>query len=162
MDSHHSLQWGAVESLCVYAPVSNANGYLHNVLNTKGGNHKYNMPRLKTNSDFDKNLGIIFRRHRINNGFSRKALGELIGVTLQQIQKYETGANHIPLQILIKVATILKMEDPCAIVRQAWGNSPMPNKDNQEKDRQLQLIYQIVNELPNEKIDMVKKFVSLL
>jgi transcriptional regulator with XRE-family HTH domain len=43
----------------------------------------------------DKILGGNIRRLRIERGLSQTALGELIRVTFQQIQKYEAGTNSV-------------------------------------------------------------------
>ncbi len=48
------------------------------------------MPR-----DTDIHIGRRLRQARLARGLSQSALGEKLGVTFQQIQKYESGANRI-------------------------------------------------------------------
>jgi ribosome-binding protein aMBF1 (putative translation factor) len=49
------------------------------------------MKRART--DFDKKFGNVIRLARTKHKLSQKQLGEALGVTFQQIQKYENGAN---------------------------------------------------------------------
>jgi transcriptional regulator with XRE-family HTH domain len=46
-------------------------------------------------TDFDKFVGERIREGRLDIQMSQKELGELIGVSFQQIQKYETGRNRV-------------------------------------------------------------------
>jgi transcriptional regulator with XRE-family HTH domain len=43
----------------------------------------------------DMEVGANLRQHRIRAGLSQEALGAKVGVTFQQVQKYEKGANAI-------------------------------------------------------------------
>jgi len=52
-------------------------------------------------------VGRRMRAYRQNLGMSQSALGEKVGVTFQQIQKYENGLNRIGSSRLKKVATVL-------------------------------------------------------
>ncbi|GAA4134524.1 helix-turn-helix transcriptional regulator [Aminobacter aganoensis] len=40
-------------------------------------------------------------------GMSQRAMGELLGVTFQQVQKYESGANRIAVATLVRAAEAL-------------------------------------------------------
>lgn len=42
-------------------------------------------------------------------GITQKALAEAVGVTFQQVQKYETGQNRIAASTLVSVAEVLKV-----------------------------------------------------
>jgi transcriptional regulator with XRE-family HTH domain len=55
----------------------------------------------------DIRLGKSVRAYRISLGISQSALAEKVGVTFQQIQKYESGANRIAGGRLKKVAAVL-------------------------------------------------------
>ena len=55
----------------------------------------------------DRHVGQRVRAYRLSRGMSQSALGEKIGVTFQQIQKYENGVNRIGSGRLQKIATIL-------------------------------------------------------
>lgn len=48
-----------------------------------------------TASDVDSLVGERIRKRRILAGLTQDQLGEALGVSYQQIQKYETGANRV-------------------------------------------------------------------
>jgi len=52
-------------------------------------------------------VGAKVRVFRINRGISQTALAEKLGVTFQQVQKYEKGANRIGASRLSQIATAL-------------------------------------------------------
>lgn len=54
----------------------------------------------------DLHIGTKLRKIRIAAKFSRNALSELIGITIQQISKYENGINRIPASRLYEIAQI--------------------------------------------------------
>lgn len=43
--------------------------------------------------DFHRQLGGRLREVRVIRGISQKALGEMVGISFQQVQKYESGVN---------------------------------------------------------------------
>jgi transcriptional regulator with XRE-family HTH domain len=51
-----------------------------------------------------RDMGLKIRRARIEAGMSQTALGDSIGVSFQQIQKYEKGVNRVSMPALIRVA----------------------------------------------------------
>lgn len=46
---------------------------------------------------------------RISSGKTRKNIAELIGITHQQLSKYESGLNGISIAALIKIADLFKV-----------------------------------------------------
>lgn len=50
----------------------------------------------KSASDFDVRLGARLREVRIASGLSQSEIGRLIGVSFQQVQRYERGVNRLP------------------------------------------------------------------
>lgn len=55
----------------------------------------------------DAHVGARMREERINAGVTQAELGTAIGVTFQQIQKYEKGANRISASMIVRVAKTL-------------------------------------------------------
>jgi transcriptional regulator with XRE-family HTH domain len=55
----------------------------------------------------DVEVGLALRRLRRNAGLSQTDLGESLGVSFQQIQKYERGSNRISASTLVKIARFL-------------------------------------------------------
>jgi transcriptional regulator with XRE-family HTH domain len=56
-----------------------------------------------TNSD-DIEVGQRIRARRMAKGMSQTELGNLLGVTFQQVQKYEKGVNRIGAGRLVRIA----------------------------------------------------------
>ena len=55
----------------------------------------------------DSVVGAKIRIFRINRGLSQTALAEAIGVTFQQVQKYESGTNRVGAGRLSRIAVVL-------------------------------------------------------
>ena len=53
-------------------------------------------------------FGKVLRRRREAAGLSQEALAEQCGVSFQQIQKYENGANRISVSRLVLIARALR------------------------------------------------------
>lgn len=60
-------------------------------------------------SPIDRHLGARVRARRLEVGLSQEALGERLGVTFQQIQKYENGVNRIAASRLFEIAATLNL-----------------------------------------------------
>ena len=58
----------------------------------------------------DKYVGSRVRVRRLGLGMSQTKLGRAIGVTFQQVQKYENGANRIGASNLYKIAKALGVD----------------------------------------------------
>ena len=61
-------------------------------------------------STIDTHVGNRIRLRRSFLRISQERLGEQIGVTFQQVQKYEKGANRIGAGQLFQIAKFLKVE----------------------------------------------------
>ncbi len=55
----------------------------------------------------DVEVGITIRRLRKERGMSQEGLGRALGITFQQIQKYERGTNRISASMMVKAARAL-------------------------------------------------------
>jgi transcriptional regulator with XRE-family HTH domain len=64
---------------------------------------------LKPPNPVDLQVGARLRMWRTNREISRITLGEAIGLTDQQIQKYETGTNRIGASRLQQMCGVLKI-----------------------------------------------------
>ncbi|WP_371130459.1 helix-turn-helix domain-containing protein [Phenylobacterium sp.] len=62
----------------------------------------------KTPDPMDIALGAAVRIRRRTIGMSQEALAEQCGVSFQQIQKYENGANRISFSRLVQIARALR------------------------------------------------------
>ena len=57
----------------------------------------------------DKHVGARVRLRRLMLGMSQEKLGDALGVTFQQLQKYEKGANRISASRLQHMSQILQV-----------------------------------------------------
>ena len=63
----------------------------------------------KTPNPVDKYVGSRVRMRRIMLGMSQEKLGEALGLTFQQIQKYEKGTNRIGASRLQQISDIVQV-----------------------------------------------------
>jgi len=61
----------------------------------------------KKSGPLDAMVGARIRMLRVNSGISQTVLAERIGVTFQQVQKYEQGADRVGTSRLAQVASVL-------------------------------------------------------
>ena len=77
----------------------------------------------------DALVGRRVRAYRLSLGMSQTTLGEKVGVTFQQIQKYERGTNRIGSSRLKKVATVLGVGVGALFAESdgddQWGHDPL-------------------------------------
>jgi transcriptional regulator with XRE-family HTH domain len=66
------------------------------------------VPRSGRSDSVDIAVGATIRLRRKSRGLSQAALAEAIGVTFQQVQKYERGANRASASALSRIAVALK------------------------------------------------------
>jgi transcriptional regulator with XRE-family HTH domain len=64
----------------------------------------------KSASAIDKHVGTRVRMRRMLIGMSQEKLGEALGITFQQIQKYEKGSNRIGASRLHHIASVLGVD----------------------------------------------------
>lgn len=65
--------------------------------------------RPKKSTTFDQQIGARIRQVRKKQKMSQEQLGKEVGVSFQQIQKYENGHNRISASRLVHVARILNV-----------------------------------------------------
>jgi transcriptional regulator with XRE-family HTH domain len=77
----------------------------------------------KTPNPIDAHVGERIRMRRVERKISRITLGEALGLTEQQIQKYEKGTNRIGASRLQKICAVLEI--PVSFVFEGTlGSSP--------------------------------------
>lgn len=64
-------------------------------------------PKIETPNPIDVRVGARLRLRRNMLGLSQEKLGQLIGLTFQQVQKYERGANRIGASRLHELSRVL-------------------------------------------------------
>jgi transcriptional regulator with XRE-family HTH domain len=78
---------------------------------------------LKRQTNIDAYVAERFRAARIQSGMSQEKLGDQIGVTFQQIQKYENGTNRISSGRLYQISTVLDLS-----ITYFFDGAPKPKK----------------------------------
>ncbi len=63
----------------------------------------------KTPNPIDKHVGSRVRMRRVLIGMSQERLGSALGLTFQQVQKYEKGTNRIGASRLQQIAGVLSV-----------------------------------------------------
>jgi transcriptional regulator with XRE-family HTH domain len=84
----------------------------------------------------DVEVGQRIRIQRLQSGLSQTSLAEQLGVTFQQVQKYEKGVNRVGAGRLTKIAKVLGVpvstffgaHDTSQIERTERGSSSSPLK----------------------------------
>ncbi len=90
----------------------------------------------KRTAEADKRVGACVRAARVKAGLSQSKLAAELGITFQQLQKYEKGKNRIAVSTLLLIADALALPVQSfftSIERQANDPSDWPDllsKDN--------------------------------
>jgi transcriptional regulator with XRE-family HTH domain len=70
------------------------------------------MQRKTSKDPTDKHVGSRMRMRRMMLGMSQTKLGDSLGITFQQVQKYEKGINRISASRLQHVSHLLQVPVP--------------------------------------------------
>lgn len=88
-----------------------------------------------------KEVGRRIRQFRQDAGLSQEALAELIGVSFQQVQKYESGHTTLNILKLQQIADALKVQ-----ISDFFGVAPVQQvRLSGEEDQLLQAFRRIKN-----------------
>jgi transcriptional regulator with XRE-family HTH domain len=83
----------------------------------------------KAPNPIDKHVGSRVRMRRMMLGMSQEKLGDALGLTFQQVQKYEKGTNRIGASRLQQISHILQV--PVAFFFEGAPNVPTsPGRDS--------------------------------
>jgi transcriptional regulator with XRE-family HTH domain len=92
-------------------------------------------PRAVTSTD--EALGKRIRHLRWMLGMTQQALGALIGVKFQQVQKYEAGDNRVPASRLPAIAQALEVT-----VQDLFPDAPTEVETSDPEQAELARLYQ--------------------
>jgi transcriptional regulator with XRE-family HTH domain len=92
--------------------------------NPIGKSRSYGTKQRRPNST-DGQVGASIRAHRLLAGMSQGHLAKEIGVSFQQVQKYEKGTNRVGAGRLPQIADILGVPVAALFTEQAAGG-PVP------------------------------------
>ncbi|HEX3747640.1 MAG TPA: helix-turn-helix transcriptional regulator [Bryobacteraceae bacterium] len=88
---------------------------------------------------FNKRLGAAVRARRVAAGLSQQAVGDKLGVTFQQQQKYERGINRISVETLVKIASELGTTCQQLINEACADDAPAPEKPATDMSERMRL-----------------------
>jgi transcriptional regulator with XRE-family HTH domain len=97
-------------------------------------------PKTETPNPIDVRVGARLRLRRNMLGLSQEKLGEAIGLTFQQVQKYERGANRIGASRLHELSRVLDVpvtfffDDTDPVRAPAMGGFAEPTVETVETD----------------------------
>lgn len=63
----------------------------------------------KSTGSIDKEIGSRVRMRRVSVGMSQEKLGDMLGLTFQQVQKYEKGTNRISASRLQAISDVFRV-----------------------------------------------------
>ncbi|MGF1462450.1 MAG: helix-turn-helix domain-containing protein [Maricaulaceae bacterium] len=95
----------------------------------------------KTPNPIDIHVGAQVRLRRLTLGMSQDKLGESLGVTFQQVQKYERGANRIGASRLYRLSQVLDV--PVSFFFE--GHDQAENAQGFGEGDQTPLVYGLIN-----------------
>lgn len=130
------------------------------------------MPR-KAIKAVDSHVGEQVRKRRIEIGMSQSDLGKEIGVTFQQVQKYEKGTNRIGSSRLQQIANALQVAPakffdaaPTSVRFAATKNSQMQLQivndfvESSDGDKLMRAFVRLPREVRRSVVDLVEKIAN--
>lgn len=113
--------------------------------------------------EVDKAVGLAVRFHRMKAGMSQEKLGALLGVTFQQVQKYEKGVNRIGPGRLYTLAQVFGV--PIGALypdTQVKPNGSLAGLIALAEDRKGMLLVENIARLATHQRAIVGEFVDLM
>src|SRR3954452_14047903 len=127
-------------------------------------------PRIETPNPIDVLVGTRLRLRRNMLGLSQQRLGEAVGLTFQQVQKYERGANRIGASRLHELSQVLNVplsfffDDTDPVRAPAIGGFTEPSVEAFESDplRKQEMIELVRAYLAIENATVRQRFHNLV
>jgi transcriptional regulator with XRE-family HTH domain len=129
-------------------------------------------PKANKISPMDVFIGERIREERLKSGLSQEKLGELVGLTFQQIHKYEIGLNRISASKLYEISQT--MEKPMKIFFDEFEDDELffnfkPANENEhlkkssEDMKQINALIKSFNQIRSEEVkrDLINLVKSL-
>ena len=74
------------------------------------GNEMYKIEKNSDSSSLSRHIGSKLKSQRVAHGISQTKLGKMLGITCQQVQKYENGSNMISANTLYQISNLLNTD----------------------------------------------------
>ena len=120
-------------------------------------------PRPSLTSTVDKAIGLRLKAFRQQRGLSQTDIGNKLGVSFQQVQKYERGVNRLAGSRLVIVCEVLQVKP-----EQILGNGSGVFSDNVDlleplRDNQTARAFRMMSKLPRlQRIAVMQCIVMLV
>lgn len=115
----------------------------------------YNTEKVrKFNKNLDAFIGERVKQRRSALGMSQDKLGSYLGITFQQVQKYEKGVNRISASMLYTIATVLNTDVQYFIEGFNDENSNSLNESNSP-------VYEVNMQNQKESLDLLKAYYAI-
>jgi transcriptional regulator with XRE-family HTH domain len=98
----------------------------------------------KSGNPVDAIVGRNIHHFRNQCGMSQEKLGEALGITFQQIQKYEKGANRVSASALVSIAKALGTGIPALFV-----GTDAPMAEAPPRDKMIDRIASVLRRIPD-------------
>lgn len=107
-------------------------------------------------SEINKIIGLKLKLKRKESNLSQRQLGKNVGLTFQQIQKYEKGVNNISIANLYKFSKILNTDISYFINNNINNESNIINSiektNNNPEIKELNKVIGYYNKIKDKKI----------
>lgn len=78
------------------------------------------------NRNIEQSVGTRIRQRRTELGYTQQQLAQRVGLTYQQIHKYERGTNRISVARLVDIAEALEIHIPYFFEEISANQAPRP------------------------------------
>lgn len=118
----------------------------------------------RTASPNDKLMGQRIRARRIELKISQDELGEALGISFQQIQKYEKGVNRVSATRMMQIAKVLQTT-PEALMGAGSTEAANPHALSMLATRDGAYLAQAFNEICDDDrkllVNLARSFVAI-
>ncbi|GGK55223.1 helix-turn-helix domain-containing protein [Salinarimonas ramus] len=80
---------------------------------------------VRATTDLDKQIGLRIKLARKAMKFSQSELATAVGVTYQQVQKYENGTDRVAISRLVQIARVLEVGPSSLLGDDGAGAPPL-------------------------------------
>jgi transcriptional regulator with XRE-family HTH domain len=112
------------------------------------------MKNKKSGNPIDKHVGARIRTRRMMLKMSQTALGGALGVTFQQVQKYEKGANRVGAGRLQAIAGVLQVP-----IEYFFEDAPTVTRPGRNKEATPDYVSQFL--AMTDSVTLIKAFVRI-
>ena len=100
-------------------------------------------------SELDIEIGQRLRKARLSKGLTQQGLAEKIGISFQQVQKYENGSNRISSSRLLGVSGELGIPITYFFDELGGGDS---SPDESELPDRVMRVARMLNDMPDGEV----------